>query len=157
MPWAAPSHHACGHKPTPGRCPICAAQRKCEHDASRPHVAARGYDSQWRRERADHLAANPWCVRCGAKATVVDHITPHRGSRFLFRDPSNRQSLCTSCHSRWKQSVEKRSGRGEGDHLGNVNAENRPPQLARNFMGHLGTPRVPEATVWPRQCNDGGI
>ena len=159
MPWSAPNHHACGHPPTQGRCPVCAEQSKRDHDARRPNATQRGYDAQWRSERAEHLTAHPWCVRCGAKATIVDHIEAHRGNRALYRDPSNRQSLCTPCHNRWKQSAEKTEAarRGEGDHFNSLSAEHRPPQRARNFVGHLRTPRSPQATVEPRQRNDGGI
>ena len=32
------------------------------------------------------------------KASVVDHIIPHRGDAKLFWDESNWQSLCKSCH-----------------------------------------------------------
>jgi len=33
-------------------------------------------------------------------ATVVDHITPHKGDNDLFWDRANWQSLCESCHNR---------------------------------------------------------
>jgi 5-methylcytosine-specific restriction protein A len=32
------------------------------------------------------------------KASVVDHIIPHRGDAELFWNESNWQSLCKSCH-----------------------------------------------------------
>lgn len=34
------------------------------------------------------------------KATVVDHIIPHRGDNKLFWDKSNWQSLCKRCHDK---------------------------------------------------------
>ncbi|MCG8990866.1 HNH endonuclease [Laribacter hongkongensis] len=40
-------------------------------------------------------------------ATVVDHITPHRGDQRLFWDSSNWQPLCASCHSGAKQREER--------------------------------------------------
>jgi len=40
-------------------------------------------------------------------ATVVDHITPHRGDMTLFWDKSNWQSLCKRCHDSHKQRLEK--------------------------------------------------
>lgn len=46
-------------------------------------------------------------------ATVVDHITPHKGDTALFWDQSNWQSLCASCHNSHKQRLEK-SGRVNG-------------------------------------------
>lgn len=53
--------------------------------------------------RAVYLQSHPLCVRCLAegryvKATVVDHIIPHRGDRKLFWDRDNWQALCKSCH-----------------------------------------------------------
>jgi 5-methylcytosine-specific restriction protein A len=33
-------------------------------------------------------------------ATVIDHITPHRGDRALFWQSSNWQALCKPCHDR---------------------------------------------------------
>lgn len=35
-----------------------------------------------------------------SRATVVDHIRPHRGDMALFSDPANLQSLCKRCHDR---------------------------------------------------------
>jgi len=32
------------------------------------------------------------------KATVVDHIIPHRGDEKLFWDRDNWQALCKRCH-----------------------------------------------------------
>ena len=34
------------------------------------------------------------------RATVVDHIIPHRGDRILFWDQNNWQPLCKPCHDR---------------------------------------------------------
>jgi len=39
-------------------------------------------------------------------ATVVDHITPHRGNTQLFWDSSNWQSLCEECHNGAKAQLE---------------------------------------------------
>jgi 5-methylcytosine-specific restriction protein A len=78
-----------------------------EHKALHPkpsrNATARGYDRQWRKISKAYLNANPLCVRCKAegkfvKATVVDHIIPHKGDRELFWDRSNWQSLCKHCH-----------------------------------------------------------
>jgi len=60
-----------------------------------PH--AHLYGSEWHRERRRYLLANPLC-KCGARATVVDHIIPHNGDIVLFWDRTNWQSLCTRCH-----------------------------------------------------------
>jgi 5-methylcytosine-specific restriction protein A len=33
-------------------------------------------------------------------ATILDHITPHRGIHRLFWDQDNWQGLCVPCHGR---------------------------------------------------------
>ncbi|MBA4143490.1 MAG: HNH endonuclease [Nitrosospira sp.] len=76
----------------------------------RPTAAQRGYNSAWQKCRAGHLLKNPYCVRCGKIASVVDHIKPHKRDQALFWDPDNRQSLCQNCHNSYKQRLEK-SGR----------------------------------------------
>ncbi len=78
-----------------------ASQQKC--DAQRPTPDERGYGSRWRKARQEYLKLNPLCVRCGAPATDVDHIIPHRGNQALFWDVNNWQALCHSCHSRKTQ------------------------------------------------------
>jgi len=50
-------------------------------------------------------SADPLCVMCAAegrytKATVVDHIKPHRGDRKLFWDRANWQPLCKAHHDK---------------------------------------------------------
>ena len=63
----------------------------------------KGYDSRWQAARKAYLHSHPLCVRCQAegrltRATVVDHIVPHRGDPILFWDRENWQALCKSCH-----------------------------------------------------------
>lgn len=82
--------------------------RKAKHDAKRPSRQARGYDAEWEKARAEWLAAYPSCRRCGAKATLVDHIQTIREAPRRRLDRTNFQSLCTSCHSSWKQAQDKR-------------------------------------------------
>ena len=36
-------------------------------------------------------------------ASVVDHITPHKGDYSLFWKADNHQALCKHCHDRHKQ------------------------------------------------------
>lgn len=81
--------------------------RKQKSDRRRPTARQRGYDATWEKDRAAFLKANPSCVHCGAPSTIVDHIKPHRGDRRLFLAPSNRQALCTTCHSSTKQREER--------------------------------------------------
>lgn len=47
-----------------------------------------------------------------ARATVVDHIRPHRGNMALFSDPANLQSLCKRCHDR--KTMREQNGRRNG-------------------------------------------
>ena len=55
---------------------------------------------RWREPRFRFLAEHPLCASCGAPASIVDHIVPHRGDESLFWDEGNLQALCQACHSR---------------------------------------------------------
>ena len=75
------------------------------HSLEVKSTKAKGYDSRWNKARVCFLKTHPLCVRCRAKgmitpATVVDHITPHRGNQKLFWNEGNWQPLCKSCHDR---------------------------------------------------------
>lgn len=77
-------------------------------DRERGTSHQRGYDAKWREARAEHLAEQPLCadhLRRGyyETATVVDHITAHKGDSELFWNRNNWQSLCKSCHDRKTQ------------------------------------------------------
>ena len=82
----------------------------CEkHKALHPEevrsAASRGYNRAWQKASKQYLAAHPLCVKCleegqFRKATVVDHIVPHRGDEKLFWDRSNWQPLCKKHHDR---------------------------------------------------------
>jgi 5-methylcytosine-specific restriction protein A len=80
-----------------------AAAVKRELDRQRPSAARRGYGPRWRRARATYLARHPLCVPCAsagrlARATVVDHVVPHRGDPVLFWDETNWAPTCKPCH-----------------------------------------------------------
>lgn len=52
------------------------------------------------------------CQMCGQvisddSKAHADHIEPHRGSKALFFDPANVQTLCEGCHNSVKQSQER--------------------------------------------------
>src|SRR4051812_25137497 len=61
----------------------------------RPHD-----DYPWKKLRAAHRRAYPFCVRCGARGEAVDHIVPVRQAPERRLDPTNVRTLCTSCHSK---------------------------------------------------------
>lgn len=87
-------------------------ERKARADANRPSARDRGYDAEWRKLRAQHLAAHPYCVRCGDPASVVDHIVPVKIAPHRRLDRTNLQSLCVAHHSGAKQAEERRRFKG---------------------------------------------
>lgn len=78
-----------------------------------PRLTGSPYNSaRWKRERIEHLRANPWCRFCADRglktpATTVDHVKPWRGNIELFWDRGNWQPLCKTCHDSTKQRLEK--------------------------------------------------
>lgn len=106
MPIRGPVY--CGH-------PGCAAvitygtgyceKHKDERRGNRESSSKRGYNSKWQRARKLFLQRpeNVFCVECKkegiyTKATVVDHIVPHRNNKELFWDVNNWQALCKKHH-----------------------------------------------------------
>ena len=70
------------------------------------------YGRRWHKARRTFLLSHTRCVHCERKgrhrkATVVDHIEPHRGDLDLFWNIDNWQALCQKCHSA-KSGAEKR-------------------------------------------------
>lgn len=106
-------------------CPQLTRKGYCEqhktsktlYDLHRESSARRGYNSRWRKAREEYLAKHPLCQSCMLQgkritATVVDHITPHKGDKKLFWDSTNWRPLCASCHSR--KTVKEDGGFGNG-------------------------------------------
>lgn len=112
MPVRAPRICSCGEVIASGEACPCqirrAAERKARHDQRRPNSSQRGYNRDWEKARAAFLRSRPFCAFCGAPASVVDHITPHKGDQLLFWDRNNWSPLCTPCHSGAKQRQERR-------------------------------------------------
>ena len=107
---------------TPCRHPGCAAlvpygERYCgAHKKLHPEevrsAGSRGYGRAWQRESKRFLSMPEHrlcelCLKEGryVRASVVDHIVPHRGDEKLFWDISNWQGLCKSCHDKktWRE------------------------------------------------------
>lgn len=94
------SHPGCSTLVTRG---FCESHQSSRYDIRRGSAAERLYGFKWRKARRNHLEAEPFCRACRGDgrlkpATVVDHITPHRGNLDLFWDRGNWQSLCKDCH-----------------------------------------------------------
>lgn len=77
-------------------CPKLTEGRYCEehealHRGERKSASGRGYNSKWQRARKRFLKEHPLCCKCEeegkyVRATIVDHIKPHRGDPILFWD-----------------------------------------------------------------------
>jgi len=74
------------------------------------------YDTKWWKDnRKAHLAEYPLCAECQkagrvTAARVVHHLKPHKGDERVFRDRSQWESLCKSCHD--KHTAEEDGGFG---------------------------------------------
>lgn len=84
---------------------FCEKHKQLEYDYDKHRQSAhkRGYNRAWQKASKSFLASHPFCVRClkygiYEKATVVDHIKPHKGDGKLFWDKTNWQPLCKRCH-----------------------------------------------------------
>jgi 5-methylcytosine-specific restriction endonuclease McrA len=69
------------------------------------------YGRRWAKKRAAQLEIEPFCRLCASaghmtRATVADHIEPHRGDPVAFWN-NELQSLCETCHNAVKQAQEK--------------------------------------------------
>ncbi len=78
-------------------------RHKAQHPEAVRSAASRGYGNAWQRVSKQFLQAHPLCEECMkhdkyTKATVVDHVVPHRGDERLFWDQSNWRALCKHCH-----------------------------------------------------------
>ena len=111
-------HPGCPALTRDGYCP----KHKPKRAARRRSAEYHGWYSLpvWTDElRPAQLLREPLCRECARHgvrtwATVVDHVTPHRGDWGLFIDPANHQSLCEHCHNRKtaREQAEERRKRG---------------------------------------------
>src|SRR4051812_6384168 len=81
-----------------------------------PSAAKRGYDNDWRKVRTAHLAAVPYCIRCGDRATEVNHRVPKAEGGTNAH--SNLESLCRACHHAETNGHAKRAVRPPEQHPG---------------------------------------
>ena len=108
--------------------------------------------------RPAQLLREPFCRECAARyppgdprhwtwASVVDHITPHRGDWAKFIDPTNLQSLCKTCHDRSPPDPDG------GNFLTREGAYGLQPSPAKLFRGGGGFGK-PQAfpCARPRPC-----
>jgi len=77
--------------------PRSASSGWAKYKTDRPDRAAFYKSGAWTSARDRHLAANPFCVVCGVKAGIVDHIRS-RAEGGAELDPTNLQSLCKDHH-----------------------------------------------------------
>lgn len=100
---------ACKHPNCPRLIPYgqlyCEEHKKLHVNNDRPKTAERGYGGKWQRESKKFLGEHPFCRICFdagilTRATVVDHIIPHRGDQKLFWNRGNWQALCKPCHDK---------------------------------------------------------
>jgi 5-methylcytosine-specific restriction protein A len=71
------------------------------------------YNSRWNRASKafrDRYSLCTYCQQVGktTRATVTDHIVPHKGGVEKFWDQSNWQPLCKHCHDSVKAAEEAR-------------------------------------------------
>ena len=55
-------------------------------------------NTKWKKYRVIFLMENPFCIDCGGRSNVVDHIKDHKGDINLFWDENNHQPMCKICH-----------------------------------------------------------
>ena len=87
------------------RCPNYAVHRGyCSTHVNPPTQTPGGLNTRNRRFlwlRDAFLKRHPMCNHCKTDpATILDHITPHRGIPMLFWSERNWQALCIHCHGR---------------------------------------------------------
>ena len=97
-----PSYIRCPrcNKINKGKCPCVQAA----YDKERGTATERGYDSKWRKVRAEKLKRDPLCFDCTLAGRVtpaneVHHIVKVKDAPKLRLDMRNLMSLCKPCHS----------------------------------------------------------
>ena len=85
---------------------------KAQHPEEVRSAASRGYGRAWQKASKQFLQVHPLCEEClrqgkYKKATVVDHVIPHRGDEKLFWDRNNWRALCKKCHDKKTMTIDR--------------------------------------------------
>ncbi len=126
-------------------CPTLTSRSRCavhERTSTRNHggvpAARRGYDAEYRRARAEAIAAQPWCSECGSSFNLTaDHVVPlSQGG-----DPHGLlRVLCKACNS--AQGARLAAGEGRVGSLGPRHPLYRgPTKKNAGQVSHVGTVR----------------
>lgn len=94
---------------------------------------------RWKKRAAWQMKVEPTCRMCAARgiertATVADHIDPHRGDDHKFWH-GELQSLCATCHSKFKQRIEARGFDDELDEIGWPTDPKHPANVKLHRVG----------------------
>ena len=54
---------------------------------------------QWKKFSRKFLKENPTCYVCGERSEVTDHLVPHKGDEFIFKETGNHIPLCHKHHN----------------------------------------------------------
>lgn len=138
---------------TAPRCTNCTRrQRQASRRRNGPRTDAHYASPTWRRYRAQFLARNPNCARCGEQATDVDHAPPRRillATGITYPDrPTWTHPLCHPCHSWVTRTIDQPL-------LARLDAGDDPQLLAeqalaaRTYLQHPATPPGPTGTPTP--------
>ena len=78
---------------------------KVKNEPGKSREYGKLYNYRWTKYSKYRLTKYPLCANClnngiTRVATCTDHIVPHKGNVRLFRDKSNHQSLCDTCHNK---------------------------------------------------------
>jgi 5-methylcytosine-specific restriction protein A len=88
-----------------GRCKKHQKIKNKEKYISRDKTYQHMYNYRWNKYSAARLRSHPLCAEClkrgkTTRATVTDHVVPHKGRVEIFWDKTNHQSLCETCHNK---------------------------------------------------------
>ena len=77
-------------------------KKHIEHRLSSWH---RGYNTSWKKTRADHLQRNPLCEECLKQGVYTPASQVHHRKKLVDRpdlkhETDNLESICLPCHSR---------------------------------------------------------